>query len=94
MAEAFVYFSNKYHKLNSFSRVKTQNLRNDNGKATLEVRKKGQYVDGVKKREFVLEDELPLEYNIGVPGALSAPDLLCHLSNPETRQYHVTRYII
>ena len=62
-------------------------------KATLEIRKKGKKsLRNLEKREYILEDNLPLEYNIGGNEALSAPDLLCHLSNPKTQQYHVTRY--
>ena len=74
--------------------MKTQSLSDGIDKATLEIRKKGKNSHhNSEKREFVLEDHLPLEYNIGVNGVLSAPDLLCHLSNPKTHQYHVTRYI-
>ena len=62
-------------------------------KATLEIRKKGEKSrQNLEKREYVLEENLPLEYNIGGNDVLSAPDLLCHLSNPKTQQYHVTRY--
>ena len=62
-------------------------------KATLEIRKKGEKSrQNIEKREYVLEENLPLEYNIGGNDVLSAPDLLCHLSNPKTQQYHVTRY--
>ena len=40
------------------------------------------------RREFILETDLPPGY---APGFLSSPDLLCHLTNPITNQYHVTR---
>ena len=75
----------------SLSGVKTQTPFDGNGVATLEVRKKGQKSRTAEKKEFILEDNLPLEYNIGGNDVLSAPDLLCHLSNPITQQFHVTR---
>ena len=78
----------------SFSKPKTAPKLSHIGakKATLEIRKKGEKSRrNFEKREYVLEDDLPLEYNIGGNDVLSAPDLLCHLSNPKTQQYHVTR---
>lgn len=43
---------------------------------------------GKHRREFILETDLPPGY---APGFLGSPDLLCHLTNPVTNQYHVTR---
>ena len=83
-----------FFNFSSFTTPKTSPKQSNIGakKATLEIRKKGQKSHrNFEKREYVLEDNLPLEYNIGGNDVLSAPDLLCHLSNPKTQQYHVTR---
>ena len=75
----------------SFSGMKTRSVSGGIDEANLEIRKRGRKSHSAEKREFVLEADLPLGYNIGINGVLSAPDLLCHLSNPKTHQYHVTR---
>lgn len=46
---------------------------------------------GMCRREFILETSLPIGYTRGSSDTWWAPDLLCHLTNPKTSQYHVTR---